>query len=194
MKWVIGIGIVVILYLMLNARAHRIVRRHSVTLSAITGIPAYAIVNEMTSQSLTPGQWAQRHGLDPLTFEPRYPSVASTAASRALDRAIWEAIRLDPNDPLPDARTMQRVGAIQERLAGLLSSTPLLVTELEQANAAAVELFDLGVRPHGDFINEQARQIAEDLGDPRPEPLWDTQDEYDAWQLELVEGLNNRGA
>ena len=68
---VVGVVVVVALMLLMYLRARSIVRRHSVTLSHITGIPSDVIAREMTDGNLTPGEWARQHGLDPMTFQPR---------------------------------------------------------------------------------------------------------------------------
>ena len=68
---VVGAVVVVALVLLMYLRARSIVRRHSVTLSHITGIPSDVISREMRDGNLTPGEWAVQHGLDPMTFQPR---------------------------------------------------------------------------------------------------------------------------
>ena len=68
---VVSAVVVVALVLLMYLRARLIVRRHSVTLSHITGIPSDVIAREMMDGNLTPGEWAVQHGLDPMTFQPR---------------------------------------------------------------------------------------------------------------------------
>lgn len=71
---VIILGLVVLVvgwWIVKYRQATRIARRHSYRLSQITGIPPDVIYQEMKQNNLTPGEWAARHGLDPLTFEPR---------------------------------------------------------------------------------------------------------------------------
>lgn len=70
--WVVG-AVVLVGWLWLNSKAKGIVRRHAETLSERTGIPADRIYREMREESLTPGEWASRHGLNPMTFERREP-------------------------------------------------------------------------------------------------------------------------
>lgn len=67
----IVVGGVVALWLLAYAKARSIVGRHAQTLSRATGIPAAQIAAEIRSTGSTPGEWAARHGLDPLTFERR---------------------------------------------------------------------------------------------------------------------------
>ncbi len=72
MTWLfIGAGVILALIVLMMIRARSIARRHSVTLSQVTGIPADQIYREMTQGNLTPGEWAARHDLDPMTFLPR---------------------------------------------------------------------------------------------------------------------------
>ena len=65
------LGLIVVWYVIQNSKAKSIVRQHSATLSRRTGIPAAQIERQMIEQRLTPGEWAARHGLDRVTFEPR---------------------------------------------------------------------------------------------------------------------------
>ncbi len=81
----------------LNIRARSIVRRHSRTLAARTGIPVHQIEQEMARHRLTPGEWAARHGLDPLTFQPRERSSQKVQATPSLGRASGERDLPDPN-------------------------------------------------------------------------------------------------
>ena len=72
MNWLIVGGVVVFAFLLLMyLRARSVVKRHAVTLSHITGMPADTIAREMRDGNMTPGEWAAQHGLDPMTFQPR---------------------------------------------------------------------------------------------------------------------------
>ena len=52
-------------------QANRVVGTHAVRLSQITGISSRRIQRDIVQQQITPGDWADAHGLDPITFERR---------------------------------------------------------------------------------------------------------------------------
>lgn len=75
MEWLIIVAIVVGGgWLWLNSKAKGIARRHAERLSQRTGMPAERIYREMREGNLTPGEWASRHGLDPMSFDRGQPS------------------------------------------------------------------------------------------------------------------------
>ncbi len=182
---VTALVVVVGLLVYLNLRAHGIVRKHSRTLAARTGIPARQIQEEMVRGRLTPGEWAAIHGLDPLTFEPLQPSPAQAEAMLA---RLWNRIRLDPTAGMPDADRMERIGELQSELARLLAAGPPLPSQLTRQCQILVELYDLGTRVDAQWVNDtllRTKALAgavPDLagGGPR------SQAEYDEWQIEQV--------
>lgn len=50
-------------------RPKKILRQRAADLSIVTEIPADEIHEDMVRRQQTPGEWAQRRGLDPLTFQ-----------------------------------------------------------------------------------------------------------------------------
>ena len=64
-----AVGALVLSWIIINAKAMRIVKIHSYDLERATGIPADQIYQEMIKNQLTPGEWALMHGLDPMTFQ-----------------------------------------------------------------------------------------------------------------------------
>lgn len=111
---IIILGLIFVWWIVQMSRAKSIVRQHSATLGRKTGIPAAQIEREMLAEQLTPGEWAARNGLDPLTFEPR----ASEPAKR-------------PGAP----------GAPSEHLPGKESVTPFEERELPVPDWDLVEAY-----------------------------------------------------
>ncbi len=64
------LGVILVAWLLLLRQAASLARAHAMTLSVRTGIPVGQICAEMQRLRLTPGEWAARHGLHPITFEP----------------------------------------------------------------------------------------------------------------------------
>lgn len=193
MEWLMIVGVVVVAgWLWLNSKAKGIARRHAGTLSQRTGMSVDRIYREMKNGSLTPGEWASKHGLDPISFEPRRPSEeVRRQAQRELDR-IWQRLRLDRSADSPDGETLNRIGELHSELArNLLEPAPML-TEIKRRNAIAVELHELGSRIDAEWLNstiDQAREeldrsrYSEDSVLGRPQ----TQDEFDDWQRKQVD-------
>ena len=97
---IIIIGLIVVVVVVgFASRAVGIAKAHSTTLSFRTGIPATQIYREMRTRNLTPGEWAARHGLDPVTFEPRnsqseQPRVLAEAAAEDPDATQFAQMAL----------------------------------------------------------------------------------------------------
>lgn len=64
------LAVVAVAWLLLLRQGTNVARAHAMTLSVRTGIPVGQICGEMLRNGLTPGEWAVRHGLHPITFEP----------------------------------------------------------------------------------------------------------------------------
>lgn len=193
MEWLIIVGVLVVgAWLWLNSKAKGITRRHAETLSQRTGMPAERIYREIREGNLTPGEWASRHGLDPMSFQPGQPSdEVRQHAERELER-LWRRLRLDPEAPPPGPATLERIGALHSELAvNLLEPAPMLA-EVERGNEIAVELHALGSRVDAEWVNatiDEAREEMEGsryseesvLGRPQ------SQDDFDDWQQRQVE-------
>lgn len=170
-------------YAWLNARSKRIVRHHAVTLSRVTGVPAEQIADEMLKGQLTPGQWAARRGLNPMTFEPQ--GGVSESKAREMAEELWERIRLTPDTPLPGPDDLVRVGDLQEELANLRRDVPL-AAEIERHQQVLVALHRLGARVDAEFVNGLLRAdgVTDSLRMAGPA----AQHEYDAMQRKAVQG------
>ncbi len=84
MEFAVGAVIVVVLFFVLMyLRSRSIAKRHAATLSQITGIPADQILREMINRNQTPGEWAERHGLDRWTFATRTDLTTTITATVA---------------------------------------------------------------------------------------------------------------
>ncbi|MCZ7532286.1 MAG: hypothetical protein M5U23_02555 [Acidimicrobiia bacterium] len=71
MKWMLLlVAVIAVLMILMVVRARSIARRHAETLSQWSGVPADTIFKAMIRENQTPGEWAEAHGLDPMTFEP----------------------------------------------------------------------------------------------------------------------------
>lgn len=193
MEWLIIVGVLVVAgWLWLNSKAKDITRRHAETLSQRTGMPAERIYREIREGSVTPGEWASRHGLDPMSFQPGQPSdEVRQHAERELER-LWRRLRLDPEAPPPDVATLEKIGALHSELAmNMLEPAPASV-EVKRRSEIAVELYELGSRVDAEWVNATTEQARNEMPgsyydkDPvlgRPQ----TQDEFDEWQLWQVE-------
>lgn len=101
-------------------RAKSIARMHARTLGLRTGLPASDIYHEMVIQRLTPGEWARRHGLHPLTFDPLV--------------AVGQGAGSEPGGDKSAPGRLVASGGAQE--ASFLSATqPERVTEPERSHS-----------------------------------------------------------
>lgn len=163
-----------------RTKARRILRERSNQLAAVTGIPATRIEEEMTSRRLTPGEWAQLHDLDPVTFEPR---GNTTEEALAHAQRLWERIRLGDNAPMPDPLVMERIGALYERFAHIEFNKVPLVTEVQQQNAILVELHRCGARMDAVWLNDALHRAGYEENQFK---MMKSQQEHDEWQQRAV--------
>ena len=185
--------------------AKRILEGHAQTLSKLTGKPTGQIYREMVSLELTPNEWADAHGIDPILLTPqesvqaparptpgshlpqqrqRGEQVADSGAEDHLDE-LWTTVRLDQDASRPSEESLYEIGALQEELAILMAEPAPLLAEAQRMRAVIVELHDRGARVDADFVN-QVMQNRSDGGLPAHVKFL-TQDEFDAWQKRIVE-------
>lgn len=83
-----GVVLISAAWLLMSYHTKRTISNHSKRLAGITGRSATQIYNEMIQKSLTPGEWAERNGLDPISFKPKSDQGITSDDSRAgQDRA-----------------------------------------------------------------------------------------------------------
>jgi hypothetical protein len=183
---VIAVVAVVGVWIAIAVRTRRIVKRHAKTLSARTGLPVDRVYDEMVRGGLTPGQWASRHGLDPLTFQPSRSTVGTGAGEPVLPKRakeLWARVRLDADESCPqDPTRLERIGTLQESLAALRAEPTPLSTEVQQQHDILAELYRLGARVDAQWVNQHmdADGVQQRL----------SQDDYDSWQRDAAERTN----
>lgn len=135
-------------------QARKILKRRAADLSVVTGIPASRIESEMIATELTPGQWAQLHGLDPMTFEPRSMSAEQMATQA---ERLWSRMRLDPAAPVPSAEVIAEVIELQETFLRnewyIFQSGAPMIADLDQQDALLVMLHERGAGVDADWLN-----------------------------------------
>lgn len=182
MKIVIVLVVVlIVLWLIARLRAavrtNALLNRHAKSLSAVTGVPAPVIKDELLLRQLTPGDWAIEHGLDPMTFQPVEIDLKQ--------QAVWITLRQNESQPFPGVAALQEVLHLHKEFVTRLVQEPQKDDDALREAEILKRLDDLGSRLNSDFAVDRMRELG---FDPSQRPSITSQSDCDSWQRAAVNG------